>query len=158
MGTLSLQFLTNLFNICLAQGVWPWENSEVIFIRKLVNLSMQSLVFIVYRPISITSYVGKLLEKLICFRLQSHFSLIGLLNEDQEGFTKQRNTICYLNRLDMLIRLGRHNNKTALGLFLDFEKVFDSVWLKGLMVKLFDKEIQRNLLKLIHGFLANRKV
>ena len=58
----------------------------------------------------------------------------------------------------MLIRYGRHNNKTVLGLFLDFEKAFDSVWLKGLMVKLFDKGIQRNLLKLIHGFLANRKV
>ena len=127
MGTLSLRFLTNLFNICLAQGVWPWENSEVIFIRKAGKPFYAKPG--VYRPISITSYVGKLLEKLICFRLQSHFSLIGLLNEDQEGFTKQRNTIRYLNRLDMLIRLGRHNNKTALGLFLDFEKVFDSVWL-----------------------------
>ena len=83
-----------------------------------------------YRPISRKSYMDKLLEKLICSRLQSHFSSIGLLDEDQEGFTKQRNTICYLNKLDMLIWYGRHNNKTVLGLFLDFEKAFDSVWLK----------------------------
>ena len=129
MGTLSLQFFTNLFNICLAQGVWPWENSEVIFIWKAGKPLYAKPG--AYRPISITSYVGKLLEKLICSRLQSHFSLIGLLDEDQKGFTKQRNTIRYLNRLDILIRYGRHNNKTVLGLFLDFEKAFDSVWLKG---------------------------
>ena len=58
----------------------------------------------------------------------------------------------------MLIQYGKHNRKTVLGLFLDFEKAFDSVWLKGLVVKLFDKGIQKNLLKLIHGFLFKRKV
>ena len=58
----------------------------------------------------------------------------------------------------MLIQYGKHNKKTVLGLFLDFEKAFDSVWLKGLVVKLFDKGIQKNLLKLIHGFLFKRKV
>ena len=136
MGILSIQFLLNLFNLCLAQGVWPWENSEVIFMRKTGKPSYEKPG--AYRPISITSYVSKLLEKLICFRLQNHFSSIKLLDENQEGFTKQRNTICYLNRLDMLIQYGKHNRKTVLGLFLDFEKAFDSVWLKGLVVKLFD--------------------
>ena len=65
MSILSLQFLLNLFNLCLAQGIWPWENSEVIFIRKTGKPSYEKPG--AYRPISITSYVGKLLEKLICF-------------------------------------------------------------------------------------------
>ena len=76
----------------------------MIFIRKTCKPSYEKLG--AYRPISITSYVGKLLEKLICFRLQNHFSSIKLLDENQEGFTKQRNTIRYLNRLDMLIQSG----------------------------------------------------
>ena len=75
MGILSLQFLTDLFNICLAQGVWPWENSQVIFLRKAGKPSYAKPG--AYRPISIMSYVGKILEKLICSRLQSHFSSIG---------------------------------------------------------------------------------
>ena len=73
MGILSLQFLLNLFNLCLAQGVWPWENLEVIFIRKTGKSSYEKPG--AYRPTSITSYVGKLLEKLVCFRLQKSFFL-----------------------------------------------------------------------------------
>ena len=43
-------------------------------------------------------------------------------------------------------------------LFLDFEKAFDSVWKKGLIVKLLQVGISGKFLKLIDSFLVNRKV
>ena len=76
---------------------------------------------------------------------------------DQEGFTTNKNTARYLNRLDWLIKWGKHK-KTVIGLFIDFEKAFDSVWKKGLMVKLFNKGTQGNFLKLIISFLTSQTV
>ena len=51
-----------------------------------------------------------------------------------------------------------HNKKTVICLFLDFEKAFDSVWKKGLIVKLFSLGIKGKILKLIDQFLKSRKV
>ena len=47
---------------------------------------------------------------------------------------------------------------TVACLFLDFEKAFDSVWKKGLIVKLLRAGINGNYLKLIDSFLNSRKV
>ena len=47
---------------------------------------------------------------------------------------------------------------TSICLFIDFEKAFDSVWKKGLIVKLNNIGIQGKILHLINDFLMNRKV
>ena len=47
---------------------------------------------------------------------------------------------------------------TSFLLCLDFQKAFDSVWLKGLIVKLHTLKINGSILKLIDSFLFNRKV
>ena len=43
-------------------------------------------------------------------------------------------------------------------LFLDFEKAFDSVWKKGLVVKLWDVGVHGCFLGLIDSFLFNKQV
>ena len=57
-----------------------------------------------YRPISITSYIGKVFEQIIPSRLERHLDEIGPFDPTQEGFTKKRNTNQYLNRLHNDIR------------------------------------------------------
>ena len=52
-----------------------------------------------YRPISISPYIGKLFERILGKRLESYLSQIGLLDPNQEGFSKGRNTVRYLHRL-----------------------------------------------------------
>ena len=47
---------------------------------------------------------------------------------------------------------------TILCLFVDFEKAFDSIWKKGLIVKLNKIGIKGTILKLINSFLFSRKV
>ena len=130
----------------------------LFFIRKTGKLSYVKPG--AYRPITISSYIGKLLEKILGRRIEVHLKSIGWCDLDQEGFTKSKNTARYLNRLDWLIKWGKQNKKTVgIRLFKDFEKAFDSVWnKKGLVVKLFDKGIQGNFLKLIVSFLISRTV
>ena len=76
----------------------------------------------------------------------------------QEGFTKNRNIIRYLNRLNLHIKSGKENGNTVIGLFLDFEKAFDSMWKKALIVKLFDHGVNAIFLCVVKTFLFSRKV
>ena len=70
--------------------------------------------------------------------LEDFFTNTGLHDEYQEGFTRKRNTIRYINRLDTDIRSSLDRKYTVMCLFIDFEKAFDSAWKKCLMTKLYD--------------------
>ena len=136
--------------------MWPWQDSNIVFLKK------RSKPFYAkadaYRPICISSYVGKLLEKSLYLCLDKYFASSGMVDMYQEGFTKRRNTIRYLNRLNLHIKRGKENGNTIIGLFLDFEKAFDSVWKKALIVKLFDHGVNGIFLWLVNTFLFSRKV
>ena len=73
-------------------------------------------------------------------------------------FSKKKNAVRYLHRLDTKIRSCNSKKLTTICLFLDFEKAFDSVWLKGLMYKLNLAGVCGNFWHLINSFLFSRKV
>ena len=111
-----------------------------------------------YRPISISSYIGKLIEKILATRIQNYLNVLGLHDPDQEGFKGAHNTIRYLNRLVLGINSDKQKKLTSICLFIDFEKAFDSVWKKGLIVKLHKLGIKGKMLHLLNDFLMNRKI
>ena len=156
LGPLTLNFILILFNLCLHMKLWVWQNAEVIFLRKEGKKSYALPGS--YRPISITAYLGKLLEKILSIRAMKFLIKKNCFDPYQEGFTEKKNTIRYLNRLLLSIKSDIQKGKTVICLFLDFEKAFDSVWKKGLIVKLFKLGFTGNFLKLIDHFLASRKV
>ena len=156
LGPMSIQLILIIFNLCLQLKVWIWENAEVIFLKKEGKKSYSLPGS--YRPISITSYLGKLLEKILSVRAKKFLKKKNYHDPDQEGFTEMKNTIRYLNRLILGIKADLEKGKTVICLFLDFEKAFDSVWKKGLIVKLFKLGFKGRFLKLIDNFLSSRKV
>ena len=156
LGPLCLNLILILFNLCLHMKLWIWQNAEVIFLRKEGKKSYSLPGS--YRPISITAYLGKLLEKILSIRAIKFLKKKNYFDPFQEGFTEKKNTIRYLNRLILGIKSDIQQGKTVICLFLDFEKAFDSVWKKGLIVKLFKLGFRGKFLKLIDHFLASRKV
>ena len=56
------------------------------------------------------------------------------------------------------LKEAQRKKLTSFLLCIDFEKAFDSVWHKGLIVKLHKFHIRGNILKLIDNFLSSRKV
>lgn len=156
LGENAVNCIVNLYNTCLSTGEWVWDTADVIFFKKEGKKDYHKAGS--YRPISITSYIGKVFEQIIASRIETHLKNYGLHDIKQEGFTKKRNTNRYLNRLDNDVRKHLEKKYTVICLFIDFEKAFDSVWKKGLMKKLADAGIQGNIWKLINSFLFNRKV
>lgn len=156
LGNEAKNVLKKLFNLCLATNRWVWEAAEVIFLRKAGKDSYAKPGS--YRPICITAYIGKLLEAIIARRLEALLLKTNQVDPDQEGFSKQKNTIRYLNRLHLGIKVNKENYLTVLCLFIDFEKAFDSIWKKGMIMKLSNLGIEGNVLKLINNFLFTRTV
>ena len=156
LGDTALALMLRIFQICLKTHTWIWEGAEVIFLRKdgKDNYSKPGS----YRPICITSYIGKLFEAIIARRIELYLKLSNQTDAHQEGFSESKNTIRYLNRLHLGILSDKEKHLSILCLFVDFEKAFDSVWKKGLLIKLNELGIAGNILKLINSFLFTRKV
>ena len=156
LGENAMKAIQKIFNLCLREHKWIWKKAQVIFLRKPGKDSYSKAGS--YRPICITAYVGKLLENIIANRIETLLLQTEKTDPYQEGFSAKKNTIRYLSRLHLGIEDDLENNRTTLGLFVDFEKAFDSVWKKGLIVKLYNLGIRGNILKLINNFLFSRQI
>ena len=107
LGNEAKTVLKKLFNLCLSTKKWVWEAAEVIFLRKPGKESYAKPGS--YRPICITPYIGKLFEAIIAVRLEALLLKTNHVDPDQEGFSKQKNTIRYLNRLNLGIKVNKNN-------------------------------------------------
>ena len=152
----AIHALSRLFTLCLRNGKFVWNEAKVIFLKKEGKASYSKPGS--YRPISISSDIGKLLERILARRLEVYLLKIGIIDENQEGFSKGRNTIRYLHRLTAGIKGDISKKLTVLCLFVDFEKAFDSVWKQGLIVKLWKAGVHGCYLKIIDSFLFSRSV
>ena len=152
----ALRILQVLFNLVMKTGTWIWDTSNISFIKKANKENYMKPGS--YRPISITSYIGKLLEKIIDQRIRLHCEINDIIDEEQEGFRPTRNTVRYLYKMIAMLDECRKRKFTTFLLCIDFSKAFDSVWVNGLIVKLNSYNIKGNVLKVIDNFLKNRKV
>ena len=84
-----------------------------------------------YRPISLTSHLGKILETMFNNRLQQKLEAFRKLNKLQSGFRKKRQTLDQLARLVHNAEKSRNMNKTTLAVLLYLEKAFELLWREG---------------------------
>jgi hypothetical protein len=108
---------------------------NIIFIS--ITASLDS-----YRPISLTQSIRKLKERLVTDRLTWFLESNNLLSSIQSGFRRSRSVIDHIDTLCDKITKAKANKQHTLGIFLDFEKAFDLVWHKGLMIKLKNLGVQ----------------
>ena len=110
-----------------------------------------------YRPISLTSVIGKIMEALIKDEIVEHFMRNELFCDEQHGFVPGRNCItqllCCLEAWTVLLDAGYPVDI----LYLDFRKAFDTVPHKRLLEKLKSYGIRGRLLRWIENFLQDRK-
>ena len=110
-----------------------------------------------YRPISLTSILCKLLEKIIRDELMNHMETNGLFTKHQHGFRKGHSCVTQLIEVidDWTEELDKSNDIDCI--YLDFQKAFDTVPHKRLLHKLQGYGISGSLYKWLESFLVGRK-
>ncbi len=109
-----------------------------------------------YRPISLTSVVGKLMESVIADRIVDHLESNNLLGDSQHGFRRKRS--CLTNLLEFFHHmLSVFDVSRAIDiLYLDFKKAFDKVPHKRLMSKVRALGVGGRVADWIEHWLADR--
>ena len=110
-----------------------------------------------YRPVSLTSQVGKVMEKIIKKELVTYLEGNGLICDTQHGFRKNRS--CLTNLLDFFEAVAGEvdRGEPVDVLYFDFRKAFDRVPHERLLLKLKALGIEGRLLDWIREWLKDRR-
>lgn len=141
-----------IFNKSLSTGIFPlrWKTAKVVPIFKSDDIKHVTN----YRPISILSVFGKILESLVCPYVLNYFKTY--LTEHQHGFVHKRSTGSNLITFTDLIVNALDRGTQVDVVYTDFSKAFDKVSHPILMHKLAHYGFAGNLLEWIGSYLKNR--
>ena len=151
------RFLLRIYNRSWSTGTVPtiWKEALIRLIPKKGKDKRDPSS---YRPISLPSWDGKLLERIINKRLTWHLESNSILVLTQTGYRQFRNTEEEFALLTQDIEDAFQDKKKAV--FFDLSKAFDKVWKEGLLLKLpwlSDLLFKRTVRVKVHGMI-NRQV
>ena len=110
-----------------------------------------------YRPISLTSVICKIFEKIVRNFIVEYMTKNGLFVDEQHGFVPRRNCMTnLLTALEEWTRIIDEGGSLDL-IYTDFAKAFDSVPQVRLLLKLNSLGIGGEVLAWIKACLSNRK-
>jgi hypothetical protein len=144
-----------IFNRSLQEGVFPdvWKTANVIPIFKKGEADTPSN----YRPISLLSCLGKVLERIIYKHIYNYLQFNELIFKNQSGFRSKHSAVYQLIEIYHQICQTLDSNHYMGMIFCDISKAFDRVWHKGLLYKLKQCGIDGKILLWIENYLCSRK-
>ena len=147
--------LTKLFNesVKLCQIPDEWKDATITPLYKKGSKCEPKN----YRPISLTSGICKILEKIMRKHLIKHLDSIKFLNTNQHGFRHKRSceTQLLATLEDWCNALEKKQNIDIV--YLDISRAFDCVPHERLLCKLYNAGIKGNVLGWFKSFLQNRR-
>ena len=148
--------LAQLFTASLALGSVPgcWKQSVV---RMLPKPGKPLTRAVDYRPISLSSVIGKLLEGIFARRLQGVCSARSLLPPEQSGFQPKRGALEQVLLLAQRAGQAMNSGLTTAVVALDIAKAYDSVWHAGLL-RICREHLPLESARWIAAFLTDRRV
>ena len=146
--------LCKLFNQSMSMGSLPkdWTSANVVPVYKKGDRRIAAN----YRPISLTSIVVKVMERIMCKQLTAALQQSGRLSNTQFGFRTNRSTVSLLLSAVHDWSFCLELRSSVHCMFLDFAKAFDSVAHEHLLIKLQGIGINGELLQWIRSFLTHR--
>ena len=153
----ALLVLLHFYNLVWKRGELPddWRHAIIIPISKPTKPNNDPSS---YRPISLTSTLCKIMERLIANRMCWFLEKNHIFNKNQSGFRRNRACIDQIMRLQDDIHKSLQSKSNTIGIFIDLEKAFDMIWRDGLLQKLRNIGINGNMYKWITEFLTNRTI
>ena len=156
MSKNGLRVIQQVFNQSLDTGVYPsvWNSANISPIPKPGKPHTKPSHF---RPIAVSSCLGRVLEKILADRLQTYCITNQIFNNNQCGFQTNRSTTDLLTILINDARDNLDNYEACHLVTIDFSKAYDTVWHDGLLFKLSRYYlINGKILKWLTSFLSGR--
>ena len=154
-STQAKTYLLKLYNHLLKHSLFPdaWRHSIVVPILKSGKdpTSPGS-----YRPISLTSCLCKLMEKIMNFRLLWYLKDKKAITKYQFAFQKGRSTLDSITLLEEHIKRNFVQRKITGAILFDIEKAYDRTWKHQVLGKMKSVGMEGELPKWIQNFLNNR--
>lgn len=147
---------TVIINNCIANHYFPvaWKQAIIITLPKTAAAEVPKD----YRPISMLSNWGKILEVAIMDRMKNDEGEIEGIPDYQFGYKKGHSAV---HAVDLLYEEASNAWRRGLAMgvcSIDISKAFDSVWAKGLIYKVSKIVKEPTILGLISSFMKGRKV
>ena len=146
--------LSKIANFSFEQGVFP-DDSKIAVVSPVYK-AKDPMYFDNYRPISLLSGFSKILERVMYNRLLKFIDKNNLLNEFQFGFRNNHSTFMALIILMENLVTALDSGNCAIGLFLDFQKAFDTIDHCILIDKLHSYGVRGIAHAWFNSYLSNR--
>ena len=146
--------LTYLYNECISHCYFPdpWKLAKVIALFKKGHRDLPEN----YRPISLLSCFGKILEKLVHKQMITFINKHKILYIYQYGFREKYSTTFALIDIIDKIKDALDNNEYAIGIFLDIKKAFDCIDHALLLSKLDHYGFRGHINDFLQNYLSSR--
>ena len=149
------QPLRILFNKSIETSEIPkdWKKANITPIFKKGSKSLAEN----YRPVSLTTFFGKVLEKIIKRNIESYLETNGFIGTTQHGFRKGRSCLTNLLICQYNIMCLMDQKIPVDIIYLDFQKAFDKVPHENLIRKVRSFGIEGKLGDWVESWLKNRE-
>lgn len=145
--------ITCIIGECIKRGMFPqdWKIGKLVILLK--NGKPPSDVGS-YRPITLLSVIGKVLEKMVVRKLRTWMSREQAISERQYGFVPGKGTSDALCELKRKVQMS--SKKYVAGVFVDIKGAFDNAWPPLLLEVLREYRCPKNLYRMVKDYLAGR--
>ena len=139
----------------MSQGVVPsfYKNAHVTPLYKKGDRAAA----VNYRPVSLTSHVIKLYERIVRKVMVKYIEENNILSDKQHGFRSGRSCLTQMLGHFDEIMLGLRNGVDTDSIYLDYAKAFDKVDHNLLLLKLQKYGFSERIVNWIRSFLTDRK-
>ncbi|CAB0030692.1 unnamed protein product [Trichogramma brassicae] len=156
------ELFLDVYNACLTEGVFPacWKMQRLVLLPKGDKPPEEPSS---YRPLCMLNTAGKILERIICNRIEEHTETETGLSEMQFGFRKSRSTIDAIRivvetaRSAIAGRRWRRVTKNYCAIItLDVKNAFNSARWSRVLQALRNLGVPDYVLKLIRSYFSER--
>ena len=111
-----------------------------------------------YRPISLTSFVLKTMERIIDRYIRDEILIHNPLSQNQYAYQEGKSTVTALQSFVNRIRKVFNDKEIGIAASIDIEGAFDNTSYQKIMEALVSKNVDRNICEWIRNMLENRNI
>jgi ribonuclease HI len=146
-----LQLLNHVWHSRVIPDIWRHAHTIPLLKPNKISTDPES-----YRPISLTSNLCKLLERIVMRRLNFWIETNDKLDNSQNGFRRSRSVTDNVVILHKVTTESLDNQEHSFCIFFDLKKAYDRVWSGLVIKKLVEWGLGGNIVHFLHNFLFDR--